>query len=175
MDVPGKHAVSGILGRRSIRRFLEQEVEEEKISLVLECAFAAPSAGNTRPVHVVAVNDPSVLEKLSEILPHGRTLSRAPLAFAVCADHAGSEIARMFWEEDCAAAMQNILLSLHALGLGGVWLGVHHAPERVFAVRHILGIPENIEVLGIAAAGYPAETKDPHAGLPEGKVHVNKW
>jgi len=170
-----RQAVSNILGRRSIRRFDERPVEKEKVSLILECAFAAPSAGNARPTHVVIVDDRPVLNALAEVLPYGKMLSKAPLAFIVCADTSGSDIARLYWEEDCAAAMQNILLAAYALELGGVWLGVHHAPESVHAVRNLIKIPDNIEVLGITAIGYPAEKKDPHEGIPEGKIHVNQW
>lgn len=170
-----RQAVSNILGRRSIRRFDERPVEKEKVSLILECAFAAPSAGNARPTHVMVVNERTLLNGLAEVLPYGKMLSKAPLAFIVCADTSGSDIARLYWEEDCAAAMQNILLAAYALELGGVWLGVHHAPERVHAVRNLIKIPDNIEVLGITAIGYPAEKKDPHEGIPEGKIHVNQW
>jgi nitroreductase len=71
--------------------------------------------------------------------------------------------------------MQNILLASCALGLGSVWLGVHNSPGRPEAIRRVLGIPDYINVLSIAAIGYPAEVKEPHKGYDSNKVHHNKW
>lgn len=175
MSVRENPAIKAILGRRSIRKFQERPVEEEKISLLVECACAAPTAANGRPWHFLVVDDRAKLDALAEAHPYGKMLFQAPLAFIICGDPAKNDFARMYWEEDCSAAMQNVLLAAHALDLGGVWLGVRHAPEREAAVRTILGIPGKIGVLGIAAIGYPGEEKDAHAGVDAGALHRNSW
>ena len=123
-------AVAALLGRRSIRRFESREVEEERISLLLECACAAPSAAGTRPWHFVVVRDRGRLDALAQAHPYGKMLFQAPLAVVVCGDPGKSDLARLYWEEDCSAAMENLLVAAHALGLGGVWLGVQHTPQR---------------------------------------------
>ncbi|MEA3507587.1 MAG: nitroreductase family protein [Synergistota bacterium] len=164
-----------IRGRRSIRRFKNTPVEPEMVESMIECALAAPSAGNSRPAHLVVVDDPKVLKNLDESTARGRMLYSAPLAVVVCADPSRSELAAMYWEQDCSAAMQNLLLAAHAMGLAGVWLGVRHDPAREKALRGVLDIPESVHVLGIAAVGRPAETRDTHKGVEPGCLHVNRW
>ncbi|WP_300526491.1 nitroreductase family protein [Aminiphilus sp.] len=168
-------AVAAILGRRSIRKYTSQPVEREKIDLLLECACAAPTAAGSRPWHFVVVDDRAKLDALAGAHPYGKMLFRAPLAVVVCGDPDKNEFARVYWEEDCSAAMENILVAARALDLGSVWLGVHHSPEREQALRLILGIPGAVSVLGVAVLGYPDEVKEPHEGIDEGVVHRNGW
>ena len=52
--------------RRSIRKYLERPVEDEKIRQLLESARLAPSGSNTQPWHFVVVKDPSIRGKLAE-------------------------------------------------------------------------------------------------------------
>jgi nitroreductase len=73
--------------------------------------------------------------------------------------------------------MQNILVAAAALGLGSVWLGVHHhgpggLPEKA---RKILEIPAHIQVVGIASIGYGAETKPPYGEADPTLVHKGRW
>ena len=176
MSLREDRAVQVILGRRSIRKFQkDKKIEPEKLDIILECAQAAPTAGGTRPWHFVVVDDRSLLDALAEAHPYGKMLREAPLAIVVCGDPTLSDHARRYWEEDCSAAMQNILLASCALGLGSVWLGVHNSPGRPEAIRRVLGIPDYINLLSIAAIGYPAEVKEPHKGYDSNKVHHNKW
>ena len=164
-----------IRGRRSIRRFKKTPVEPQFVESMIECALSAPSAGNSRPAHFIVVDDPDLLKTLDGSAARGRMLYSAPLAVVVCADPSRSELAAMYWEQDCAAAMQNLLLAAHALGLAGVWLGVRHDPARERALRDVLDIPQSVNVLGVAAMGYPLETRDPHKGVEPGFLHVNRW
>lgn len=175
MGIRDHEAIRAILGRRSIRRFEEKPVEKEKIELLIECGSAAPSAANSRPCHFVVATDRPILNRLAEDHPYGKMLFEAPLAIIVCGNPEKNDFARRYWEEDCSAAMQNILVAAHAIGLDGVWLGVRHAEGCEEAIRKILPIPAHIAVLGIAALGYGKEKKDPHKGIEEGTLHVNGW
>ena len=164
-----------ILSRRSIRRFRPGEVGEDVISLLLQCACAAPSAANSRPWHFIVVTDRQVLDRMADAHPYGKMLFQAQLAIVVCGDPTKNDYAARYWEEDCSAAMQNILLGATALGLGSVWLGVKHSPEREAAMRMILSVPDHIAIMGIAAIGHPDEEKEPHRGIDEGVVHRDRW
>lgn len=165
-----------ILARRSIRRFENKPVEQEKIKKIIECAAAAPSACNAQPWHFVAVTERDSLNKLAEIHPFGKMMFEATLAIVVCGDPDKHEACARYWEEDCSAAMQNVLLASTALGLGSVWLGVKRSVANLEdAFRRQLGIPSSIQVLGIAAIGYGKEEKEPHSGIPAGVLHSEKW
>lgn len=168
--------LDGIRARRSVRSYSERPVEQDKIDLLLECACAAPSAANRRPWHFVVIRERRTLNALAEAHPYAKMLLQAPLAVAVCGAilHEGHE--NPWWEEDCAAAMQNILLAAEGLGLNSVWLGVRWGrddlPEKIEA---LLGVSQGIRVMGIAAIGYGAENKPPHRGIDEGAVHLERW
>ena len=67
-------------------------------------------------------------------------LPKAPLAILVCGDRR-LERWPQYWEQDCAAATENLLIAATQLGLGAVWLGVHPLEERADGMRALLGIP----------------------------------
>jgi nitroreductase len=169
--------VKAILGRRSIRRYEDKPVEREKIDTILACATAAPSGNNFRPWHFIETEDRAVLGALADAHPYGKMLTEAGLAIVVCAEKERNNVQDVWWEEDCGAAMENILVAATALGLGSVWLGVHHhgpngLPEKV---RQILKIPAHIQVMGIAAIGYGAESKPSYGEADPELVHRGRW
>lgn len=168
--------LEGIRARRSVRRYIDRPVEQEKVDLLLECACAAPSAVNRRPWRFVVIRDRGNLNALAEVHPYGKMLFQAPLALVVCGAILHDGEPNPWWEEDCAAAMQNILLAADGLGLSSVWLGVCHGrdglPEKIEA---LLGTPRDVRAMGIAVVGYGAESKPPHHGVDEGVVHLERW
>lgn len=169
-------AIENILSRRSIRKFdPSQEISAEQRALLIECACAAPSAHNHRPWHFILVDGRERLDLLAETHPYGKMMGTATLVVAVCGTTQG-EVDYSYWEEDCSAAMQNLLLAANAVGLGSVWLGVRHAVAGLEGrLKELLGVPAEVALLGLAAIGYPLVTKDPHKGIEPHVVHVNKW
>jgi nitroreductase len=168
----GKELVQTILARRSIRKYTSKRVSKDSIKTILEAAMAAPSASNLKPWHFVVVTDKRLLRTLSEVHPHGKMLSEAPLCIAVCGDLAVSE---SFWVQDCSAATENLLLAATALGLGSVWLGVYPRQDRVDNIRSVLKLPETVTPLNLISIGYPAEKKEPRTQYDEQKVHNQRW
>jgi nitroreductase len=167
-----KELVRTIFSRRSIRKYTTEPVSKKDIRTLLEAAMAAPSASNRKPWHYVVVTDRGMLDALAEAHAHGKMLFQATLCIAVCGD---PSITERFWEQDCSAATENLLLAVTALGLGAVWLGVHPRPERVSAVREVLNIPEPVVPLNLISIGHPAEEKDPRTQYDEAKVHYEGW
>ena len=163
--------LSGIFSRRSIRVYTEEPVSETDLQGLLQAGMAAPSGSNRKPWHFVAVTDRETLRALAEAHPYGRMLARAGAAIAVCGDPAISA----WWEQDCSAATENILIAAAALGLGAVWLGSHGNPEREEAIRGVLGIPESVAVLSLLSIGHPAEEKAPRTQYDAGRVHRDRW
>ncbi len=167
-------ALETIMTRRSIRRYDGQPVPEETIDALLHAAMAAPSAGNQQSWRFIVVRDRERLEELSETSPYAGMLPQAALAIVVCGETAGARH-EGFWVEDCSAAMENLLLAAHAMGLGAVWLGYYPAEERVDRLRALFGVPPTVVPFAIASIGHPAERREqPERFVPE-FVHRETW
>jgi nitroreductase len=167
-------ALKAIMTRRSIRRFSETPVADGEIETILRAAMAAPSAGNQQSWRFVVVTERERLERLAATSPFAGPLAQAPLAIVVCGETTG-ERHPGYWVEDCSAAMENLLLAAHSLGLGGVWLGYHPDAERVEKVRDELRLPDTVVPLGIAAIGHPDEEKPPTDRYEPVFVHREAW
>lgn len=154
-----------IESRRSIRKFRARPVEKEKIDRLIEAALRAPSSRDFRPWRFIVVDDPALLEKLSEAKPHGAAfLKNAALGIVVCGDPTASDV----WVEDCAIASTFVHLAAHDLGLGSCWIQIRkrdHSPEKTADtfIKELLDIPEALSVASIIAAGYPDEAKSGHS------------
>ena len=167
--------VDAIKARRSIREFIPGVVEGEEIRTILDCAACAPSAHNVRPCHFVVVKDRAVLKAMAEKHPYGKMLGSAGCAVLVCGDTAkNGGIASDYCEIDCAAAMENLLLGVEAIGLGGVWLGMK-SQELQDVFKGIFGIPSDVMIVGIAAVGHTDKKPRPHSGASEDQIHMGSW
>ncbi|MDR1874447.1 MAG: nitroreductase family protein [Synergistaceae bacterium] len=171
--------IRAIMGRRSIRSFEPRSVEPEKVQILLECAFAAPSAMNHQPCHIMCIDSRELLDSISAVSERTRMAKSAPLAFAVCVDVARYEKVHQLtdgtWMADSACMMENILLAARALGLEGVWLHIVSRPDREPGVLSLLNPPEGVKVFALALMGYGAETKAPHSGVSAARLHRNGW
>lgn len=167
-------AFEAIHGRRSIRRYTGEPVDEESMERVLRAAMAAPSAGNQQPWQFVVLDDRGLIDRIPEFHPYAEMLREAPAAVVVCGDTRGAPH-KGYWEQDCSAATQNLLLAAHALGLGAVWLGVHPLADRVEALGELLGLPTDVIPLAVIALGHPAEEKPPADRFDASRVHRNGW
>ena len=107
-----------------------------------------------------------------------KMLKEAPCAIVVV----GNEDASDVWTEDCSAAMSNMHLMAHALGLGSCWVQgrlrkAEDGRDTEAFVRDILGYPENYKLQAILTVGVPNEEKAPYEldKLPMEKVHKEKF
>lgn len=163
-----------IFNRASVRSFEERGVEPEKIELLMKAAMAAPSACNQQPWEFVVVTDPAVLGRLSECSPYAGCLRQAPLGIAVCMRTEGLR-APDYAQIDASAATENLLLEAVHLGLGAVWLGIAPGPERMEAVRQVIGAPETIQPFCLVACGYPGKPVVPANRYDPARVHYERW
>jgi len=143
-----------IKSRRSTRKFSDKPVEQDKIALLLEAARWAPSAGNSQPWRFVVVGDKKKIKKFDPFL-HQPWVANAPVVIVVLA--LPSETHKLYgpgsnwYIQDCAAAVENMLLMAHELGLGAVWI-VSFSKE---AIRKQLGLNEQYDIVSIVSVGYP--------------------
>ncbi|MDO4345383.1 MAG: nitroreductase family protein [Eubacteriales bacterium] len=166
--------MNSIFKRRSIRKFEEKQVEQEKIEKLLAAGMAAPTARNLREWEFVVVTEREILNQLRSASPYAGPLAKAPMAIVPLVNRKAAGESK-YCEQDLGAACQNILVEAVELGLGGVWLGIAPVKERMKTVSDILKLPDYVQPFSILALGYPAEEKAPHEGFEEGKVHYNRY
>ena len=166
-----------IMSRTSIRAFLDKPVSDETVEALLKAAMAAPSAKNSQPWSFVVIRDRALLEKLGDSLPNAKMTATAPVALAICGvlDKALPGEAREYWIQDAAAATENFLLAVHALGLGAVWTGVHPISERIRIIREALHLPEGVEPFCLIPFGYPAVPASVKDKWDPSVVHQDVW
>ena len=156
--------LTAIRERRSIRRYTAEPVSPEQINTILQAGLCAPTARNLRPFHFVVIRDREKLEKLAKGKIHARMLAGAACGLAICGDKQVEERMEHLYA-DCFAATQNILLAIHGLGLGGVWLGVTKDSEWYKLLRETLELPDHIEPTGCGPGASRRRTPHPpHLG-----------
>src|ERR1017187_1679621 len=164
-----------IFGRRSIRLYSPAAVGEAAVLKLLEAAMAAPSAAAKDPWRFVVVRNRQTLSAISAALPNGQMLATASLGIVVCGDLQAAHGEQLsYLLQDCSAAIENLLLCAHVLGLGACWLGVHPREQRVKALHEILRLQISVIPVACIAIGYPAETKDPRTRFNPDYVRFEK-
>ena len=152
-----------IFERRSIRRFIDKPIEEEKLARVLDAARWAPSVGNLQEWRFIIVRDKQKRAKLSEAALGQYWINRAFLVIVVLTKDDritrsyGKRGKELYVKQDAAAAIQNILLAAHSVGLGACWVGSFDESM----LRRELHIPEDVSVHAMIPIGYPAEKPNP--------------
>jgi nitroreductase len=156
--------------RRSVRKFKPDAVSEKDVQDVLEAAMNAPSAINEQAWQFIVLSG-SVLEEFIKI--NTNTPKGAPVGILVCQD-LQNEKAKGYAVQDCSAATLNILLAIHAKGLGGVWTTVF--PPNVPHIKALLNIPDNVQPFSFVPIGYPlVKPAKPESRYDAKKIHKNKW
>lgn len=155
--------------RRSIRRFTNQKVEEEKLAAIFEAARMAPSWGNLQCAELIVVSKPEVREQLSSLLspknPATLCMRDAPVVLGICGApqrsgfYKGQQVTRYghWFLYDLGIVSQNICLKACELGLGTVIVGSFDHP----AVEKILGVPADYELVALIPLGYPDQQPSP--------------
>ena len=168
--------ISNIMTRTSIRQFTSETLSAEETETLLKAGMAAPSACNLQPWRYVVVTEDSLRQQIAGAIHPAAPAAKAPTVIVVCGDmEALFEPGPEYWIEDCSAVCENILLAAHALGLGGVWMGVYPQMERCELLRELLQLPATIQPLGMLAIGHPAESPAPKDKWKPENVHYNKW
>ncbi len=153
-----------IFTRRSVRRYRDVPVEWEKVGHVLEAGRAAPSAGNLQNWRFIVVTSGGQRDGIAEASLNQKWMAKAPVHIVVTSEVKKVEIfyglrgERLYSVQNCAAAIQNMLLAAHAQGLGACWVGAFDEDM----VRRICGIPGQSRPQAIITLGYEeGKAKDP--------------
>lgn len=159
---------SDLLSRqRAIRKFdTSRPVDDALVQQALRVARYAPNGGNRQPWRFIVVRDRAAKAKLGAIFdelgarlyganaPERTPWQEVPLLIAVCSENApGPANPAAPVASSIYPAVQNLLLAVHALGLGSVLTTRWKAREA--EVKGILGLPDGYEVHAILPIGWP--------------------
>lgn len=150
--------LSTIQARRSIRKYSDKPVEEEKLESVLEAARLAPSAKNMQEWKFIVVHDEDIRKRLVEEAIQQPFVGEAPIILVACGTEADSvmKCGQSRYTVDLSIATSYMILEAHAQGLGTCWLGSFDEEKT----KEILEIPEYVRAVSITPLGYPDESPE---------------
>jgi nitroreductase len=163
-----------ITTRYSVRNYSGGKINEEQWNLIFRAGFAAPSAHNLQPWHFVRIDLQEKLAEIASAHPYAKMLPSAGGAVLVCADLSVQERIG-FAVEDCSAAMQNMLIAINGLNLGGLWIGIYPVESLIDTMRKIFDLPSQILPIGLIAVGHKVSDREPIDKYKPEKIHLNQW
>jgi len=143
-------AITAIMQRRSIRRYLPKPIPKSHLETILEAGRQAPSAANRQPWHFVVVRDEPQKRKLAAACSGQTWMADAD---SIICGLGKPEVNEKWYPVDVAIALQNMILAATALGYGTCWVGAFEEAQ----VKGVLGIPEEVKVVALTPLGTPAD------------------
>lgn len=146
--------MNSIFRRKSIRNFLDKEIEQEKIEKILRAGMQAPSAWNFMPWEFIVVRDKDTLNKISKMSPYAIPATNSNVTIVVLANTKSVEKDSLWFQQDLAACVENMLLQATEENLGSVWLGFYPEKNRVDLLKKFFKLPDYIIPFAGIALGY---------------------
>jgi nitroreductase len=148
--------MEAIRKRKSVRKYLNKKVEEDKLFAVLEAGRLAPSASNRQEWRFIIVRDQVSKKKLAEAANNQSLIAEASIVIAACAetDEHVMSCGQACYPIDVAIALDHITLAAVELGLGTCWIGAFDEKK----VKQILEIPSEVRVVALMPLGYPYDS-----------------
>ncbi|UCG95897.1 MAG: nitroreductase family protein [archaeon] len=171
--------------RRSRRKFLDKKVTDEILEKILDSARYAPFGGppikDCQVWDFVVIKDKETIKELVLGYEDRDFLLKVPVVIACCADKTKDQDYKE-WTITTSLAIENILLAANSLGLGACFLTTftkheEHSEDREKMIK-ILGLPDNIELIGMIALGYtdPSEIlENKELRDLEEMTHYDRW
>lgn len=167
--------VDCIMSRRSIRAYKPEQIKDEELKTILECAINAPSARNSQPWEVRVMQNKGAIENLNkEVIAD--MIEKRPDAKERFADENASVFfhaptllvvaydTTQYWgQSDCGMLVQNVLLAAESMNIGSCAVGCCreyiNSPKAADFVKS-LNLPENYVVYLTVTLGYKYENPD---------------
>lgn len=131
----------------AVRSYEDRPVPEELVQRIVEAGRLTGSSMNGQPWHFVVVQDRDTLRQIGPLAEYGSYIAQAPLAIAVVIDKT------TFAVSDASRSIQSMTLTAWSEGVGSNWVGF----GGMDAVKTLLSIPAELDLLAILPFGYPAE------------------
>jgi nitroreductase len=137
--------------------FAETPIPRDDLRKIVQAGIQAPSGKNEQTTSFVVVDDPRLLGQIAAMLDRP-VCSTARAMIACVIDPRPVLPGLSFAVEDCAAAVENMLLAITALGYATVWLdGVLRRDDIAARIGRLLGVPAGLTVRILLPLGVPLE------------------
>ena len=169
-----------IRGRYSYRgAFQGAPIPREDLKRIVEAGLMAPSGKNAQTTGFVIVDDPELVKEIGGMHPGNKALQQARALIACIIDREPEAVyeGMNFQVEDCAAAVENMLLSITALGYGSVWVdGWLRRDGRADKIGRMLGVPDSKVVRILLPVGIPiGPGPRPEKKTFDERARFNRW
>jgi nitroreductase len=131
----------------AVRRYRDKPVPPDVVRRIVEAGRLSASSINLQPWHFVVVLERATLRKIGEIMQTGRYSADASFAIVVLVEKDSP-----YGVSDASRAIQNMILTAWAEGIGSNWTGFGPMP----AIEQLVAAPKTHEGLGVVPFGYPA-------------------
>jgi nitroreductase len=151
--------LEAIQSRRSIRAYDPLDVEENKLTRILESGRLSPSASNRQERRFIVIRDAKKRKLLSEAARNQKFVAVAPVVIAACSVEKEYVMScgQLAYPIDTAIAVDHMTLAAVEEGLGTCWIGAFDEKK----VKEILNIPSYVRVVVLLTLGYPSEIPRP--------------
>lgn len=133
----------------AVRSYQDKPLPREVVRRIVEAGRLTGSSMNGQPWHFIVVENRETLRQLGSLARTGLYIVQAPLAVAVAIDKTPYAVS------DASRAIQSMILTAWAEGVGSNWVGFLGMEE----VKALLGIPAELDLLGIIPFGYPTQVR----------------
>jgi nitroreductase len=151
--------LNAIKTRRSVRSYTDRQLSQEDLDQIIEAGTYAPTAHNEQAWHFTVIQNKEFIDHIVSVSnaimatsenewvrsmgsnPKFRVTYEAPTVIIVSAKKDA-----MGFAEDCSAAIQNMMLAAHSLGICSVWIGL---------LRFYLSVEEEVKKLNLPEGYVP--------------------
>ncbi|MBP1737464.1 MAG: nitroreductase [Oscillospiraceae bacterium] len=162
---------NSIMRRRSVRKFEDRPVEQEKLEHLLRAAMQSPTAKDSRCWEFLVITDRAACEAISKMSEYAMCAAKAPAMVITMVNLHNTDPDTLWWVEDLSAATQTILIQAEEEGLGAVWLGMYPREERTSQLQAYFQLPEHIMPFAVIPLGYKQKEKPFEDRFDPAKVH----
>jgi nitroreductase len=131
----------------AVRAYQDKPVPPDLVRRIVEAAWLTGSSINGQPWHFVVVENYDMLRQLGALARTGPYIAQATLAIVMVMEKSKYAVS------DASRAIQSMVLTAWSEGVGSNWVGF----MGLDAVKPLLGIPDELDVLAIVPFGYPAK------------------
>lgn len=170
--------IKTIKSRRSIRKYLTEQIKDEELKSILDAAIYAPSGHNDQTWHFTVIQNKETLDELNikskALMSRAQTdwivkmgqnekyhvFHNAPTVIIVSGEEKSNKELAYCTIADCSAAIQNMLLAAHSIGIASCWVGLTSFVFEIQEEVEKLNIPKGYKPLFAVTLGYSAITKE---------------